>query len=353
MTTRILIILAVILAYFGVTLFFKRRRLSLFVGMEYVLLGFLLSNLPFDWMSLKPLLYPFLGWIGLLLGLQLKLEHMKGLSMAFYVKVGVFTVGSVAGIGLLYGLASEGRSETITVALALTSVSFRTVSHFIPSRGGENRHALFFISIVPFFLLILVTMVHLSSLPVESVFLLLAVIVVFAILSRSILRLVEEREGLELLVLGLIVLLSETCAVLALSPLVVSFFVGLYVANYSSAGDRTFRSVYADEKPLTMMFLMLVGMLSGISGDLELLFSILLMVLAAGGIRFLLIGLPYFNLHRFPPYWFLAPGSLAIAVAADHWATGLPGAGQDWFPALLLAVMVLQFISSNSGEDTP
>lgn len=351
MTIRILVVLAVMLAYFGATLLFKRRRLSPFVGMEYILAGFLLADLPLDRLALRPLLYPFLGWIGLLLGMQLKLEHLRGLSPKFYGKVALFTVASTLLIGLLYQSASPGATESIAVALALTSISFRTISHFIPARGGENRHALFFVSVVPFVLLSLVTVVHMSEISPVSAVLLLGMVAVFAIVGRFLLNLVEEREGLELLVVGFIVLMSETCAVLSLSSLVVAFFVGIYVANFSPAGDRAFRSIYTDEKPLTMMFLMLVGMLSGVSGDPEMLFRILLMVLAAGGVRFLLLRFPYFELGQFPGFWFLAPGSLAIAVAADHWvASGLTGSNPDWFPALLVAVMVLQFVSSNTGE---
>ena len=351
MTNRILVILAVMLAYFGATVLFRRRRLSPFVGMEYVLVGFLLADLPFDRSALKPLLYPFLGWIGLLLGMQLKLAHLRGLSVKFYGKVALFTVTSTVLIGLLYQTASGGGTESVSVALALTAISFRTVSHFIPARGGENRYALFFVSVVPFMLLLLVTVVQLSRIPVEGAALLLGVVVIFAIVARFLLNLVEEREGLELLVVGFIVLMSETCAVLNLSPLVVAFFVGMYLANFSPAGDRAFRSIYTDEKPLTMMFLMLVGMLSGVSGDPEMLFRILLMVLATAGVRFMLLQVTHFELRTFSGFWFLAPGSLAIAVAADHWAAGFPGANPDWFPALLVAVMVLQFVSSNAGEE--
>lgn len=83
MTTRIFIILAVILAYFGVSVLFRKKRLSPFVGMEYLLIGFLLADLPINTTALESLLYPFLGWIGLLLGLQMKKEHLKGLTISF------------------------------------------------------------------------------------------------------------------------------------------------------------------------------------------------------------------------------------------------------------------------------
>ncbi len=351
MTTRIFVILAVILAYFGVSILFRKKRLSPFVGLEYLLIGFLLADLPIDTHALKPLLFPFLGWIGLLLGLQMKGEHLKGLTPAFYGRVALFTVSSVILIGMVYGLAHRHGEEAVTVGLALSAISFRTVSHYVPARGVENRHALFFVSVVPFVLLILVTAVHLSNIPPIRALLLICLIVLFSILGRFILQLGRERESLELLVLGLIVLQSETCAVFGLSPLVTAFFMGIYLANASPVGDQAFRSVYSDEKPLTMAFLILVGMLSGISGDPEMLFGILLMVLTAGGIRFMMLEIPFFGMKQLPSSWFLAPGSLAIAIAADHWVHAGSTMYSEWYPSLLIAVMVLQFISSNTVQE--
>ncbi len=321
----------------------------MFVGMEYLILGLLLSKLPLGQASLQPLLFPFLGWVGLLIGLEVDFHYLKELPKNFLVKTAIWTVGLVTAIALGIGLLS-GRPMLSIFALALAPISFRTASHFIPARGIENRTVLFFVSILPFFILLFFTAVQAITLPLISTLYVFCFSALFAIFSRVLLSLNHKPEGLLLVLIGVIVLVSETCAVFRISPLTVSFFAGVYLANTCTKCDPIYRDIAKDEKPLYMLFLLLVGMMSGISDNPEFLFSALSIVLTAGLLRWVFVKTSWFNLNRQSWAYFMAPGGLAVAIGTDIWirdSGAMPGA---WFSAFLLAIIVLQAIGVISGN---
>jgi len=349
MFTRFFIIIAVAVAYFSFSIIFRKRKISTFVGMEYLILGMFLSNLPLGQAILKPLLFPFLGWIGFLIGLEADFHYIRELPENFLAKTAVWTIGLVGAIALGIGLLTA-KPMLAVFALALAPISFRAVSHFISARGIENRTVLFFVSIVPFFILLLYTCLQIVTLPPVSSLYLICFSALFAILSRTLLSLDHKPEGLLLVLIGVIVLVSETCAVFRISPLSVSFFAGVYLANTCRKCETIYRDIAADEKPLYMLFLLLVGIVSGIPDNPEFLFSVLSIVLLTGILRWLFVKASWFHLNRHFWAYFMAPGGLAIAIATDIWigsTVTLPG---TWFPALLVAVMVLQAIGVLSGK---
>lgn len=321
----------------------------MFVGMEYLILGFLLSKLPLGQSSLQPLLFPFLGWIGLLIGLEVDFHYLKELPENFLVKTAVWAVGLIAAIALGIGLLS-GKPMLSIFALALVPISFRTVSHFIPARGIENRTTLFFVSILPFFILLFFTIVQIITLPLISTLYMFCFSALFAIFSRALLSLNHKPEGLLLALIGVIVLVSETCAVFRISPLTVSFFVGVYLANTCTKCDPIYQDIATDEKPLYMLFLFLVGIVSGIPDNPEFLFSTLAIVLAAGLLRWAFLKTHWFNLNRQSWAYFMAPGGLAIAIGTDIWMRDGSTMPWTWFSAFLMATIVLQAIGVLSGK---
>ncbi|MCK5879047.1 MAG: hypothetical protein KAH24_04675 [Holophagae bacterium] len=349
MFTRLFLILAVAVVYFSFSVIFRKRKISTFVGMEYLILGFLLSKFPLGQATLKPLLFPFLGWIGLLIGLEVDFHYLKELPGNFLVKTAAWAVGLVMAIALGIGLLS-GNPMLSIFALALAPISFRTVSHFVPARGIENRTTLFFVSILPFFILLLFTAVQAITLPLTSMLYLFFFSALFAIFSRALLSLNHKPEGLLLALIGVIVLVSETCAVFRISPLTVSFFAGVYLANTCTKCDPIYRDIAKDEKPLYMLFLLLVGMMSGIPDNPEFLFSILSIVLTAGLLRWAFVKTHWFNLNRQSWAYFMAPGGLAIAIGTDIWMRDGGTMPETWFSAFLMAVMVLQAIGVRSGK---
>jgi hypothetical protein len=349
MFARLFVIIAVAVAYFTFSTIFRKRQISTFVGMEYLILGFLLSKLPLGQALLKPLLFPFLGWIGFLIGLEADFHYIRELPRNFLAKTAAWTTGLVSVIALGIGLLTA-KPILAVFALALAPISFRTVSHFIPARGIENRTVLFFVSIVPFFILLLYAGVQVVTLPPVSTLYLFCFSALFAILSRALLSLDHKPEGLFLILIGVIVLLSETCAVFRISPLTVSFFAGVYLANTCKKCETIYRDIATDEKPLYMLFLLLVGILSGIPDNPEFLFSVLSIVLLTGILRWFFVKTRWFHLNRHFWAYFMAPGGLAIAIATDVWIRNSAILPRTWFSAFLVAVMVLQAIGVLSGK---
>lgn len=349
MFTRLFVIIAVAVAYFSFSAIFKKRKISTFVGMEYLILGFLLSKFPLGQGLLKPLLYPFLGWIGLLIGLEVDFHYLKELPRHFLTKGALWAVGltMVMALGLVL---LTGNPMLSIFALALAPISFRVTSHFIPSRGIDNRTVLFFVSILPFFILLLFAGAQAVTLSPLSTVYMICFSTLFAIFSRALLSLNHKPEGLLLVLIGVIVLLSETCAVFQISPLTVSFFAGVYLANTCKKCDPIYRDIAADEKPLYMLFLLLVGMLSGIPDNPEFLFSSLSIILIAGLLRFVFVKVPWFNLKTHPWAYFMAPGGLSIAIGTDIWIQNGGTFPAAWFSSFLVAVMILQAIGVMAGK---
>ncbi|NOZ13829.1 MAG: hypothetical protein GXO69_09330 [Acidobacteria bacterium] len=349
MFTRLFVIVAVAAVYFSVSIIFRKRKISTFVGMEYLILGFLLSKLPLGQALLKPLLFPFLGWIGLLIGLEADFHYLKEFPRNFLLKAGLWVTGLVSVLALALA-GFTGQPAVAIFAPALAPVSFRTVSHFIPAKGAENRTVLFFVSILPFFILLLLTGVQTLILPLHSLVYLLCFSTLFAIFSRALLSLNHNPEGLLLVLIGVIILLSETCAVFGISPLAVSFFAGVYLANTCKKCDPVYHDIAADEKPLYMLFLLLVGMLAGIPNRPEFFLSALFMALIAGILRFVFIRIPWFHLKDYTWAYFMAPGGLAVAIGTDIWIQNGNSLSETWFPAFLVAVMLLQATGVLSGK---
>lgn len=349
MFARLFVIFAVAVAYFSFSIIFQKRKISTFVGMEYLILGFLLSTLPLGQGLLKPLLFPFLGWIGFLIGLEVDFHYIRELPEKFLVRTAAWTTGLVAAIALGIGLLTT-KPMLAVFALALAPISFRTVSHFIPARGIENRTVLFFVSVVPFFILLLFTGIQVITLPLVSSLYLLCFSALFAILSRALLSLNHRPEGLLLILIGVIVLVSETCAVFRISPLIVSFFSGVYLANTCKKCEPIYRDIATDEKPLYMLFLLLVGILAGIPDNPEFLFSALSIVFLTGIFRMFFLKTHWFSLNQHFWAYFMAPGGLAIAIGTDIWMQDGATLPKAWFSAFLVAVMVLQAIGVLSGK---
>jgi hypothetical protein len=346
---RLVFIAAVILAYTGVFFIFKKKYLSLLGGIEYLFIGFLLSLFTIETASLQPLLYPFLGWIGLLMGLQLKLSYLKGLPKDFYLKVVLYALGTALGTAALLWLL-DFHWNTAAAALALSSVCYKTTAHFIPARVKSNRFALFFISFIPFVLVLLLFTFYLISSGLASFLLTAAVAIVFSIIVRMVLAVVEERGSVILLLIGFIIFISETCALLKISPMVVTFFIGIYITNFSHWKEFIFSMVYRDEKPLYTLFLILLGLVAGIAPDTGMVLEILFIVAAVTLVKCAVFHIKPMGFQRYPWYLFLAPGGFSLAVLTDWWLKSGAPRETGGFSSLLIGVILLQFISILLGK---
>ncbi len=349
MSPRLVFVLAIILAYAGAFFIFKKKFISLFVGIEYLFIGFFLYFLAPVSDGLQPLLFPFLGWIGLLMGLQVKVDYLRGLTADFYIKVFSYAVISSLLIGItLYYL--DFHNNAIVAGIALSSISYKSAAFFIPPKRAGNRFVLFFVSFLPFVLIILLFAYYAFSGSYVQLFLMISFIIAFSIILRLVLAIVEQRDAIILVLMGFILFISETCAIVKISPIVVCFFIGIYLTNFSHHKEIIFTTLYKDEKQLYVLFLILLGMVAGIKVTNAMLVEVLLIIIIAALAKFASFKPPLLGFPRLRWYIFLTPGGFSIAIMTDWWLNSGSPKETLWFSSFLVSVVLLQFISIFMGK---
>lgn len=340
MAQQYLLICFIVLAYTGVFVVFRRRRTVMLGGIEYLLAGLLFSAADISAEALKPLLHAFVGWIGVLSGLQFKVQYLRRLDRP------------VCTATLRYSLACTGAFLVLALALVDTAqapycaVSLIPVSYVLTgARAGEHRYTLFLVSLLP--LAAVVCLLAVQSLLHTAWFLptTILLMVTCAIVSRFVLSTIDDPKTMPLVLIGLIVLVAESCAAVGVSALVVTFGVGVYLANFSRMDNAVFTTLLADEKPLYSMFLLLSGFAAGFLATPAVLLKGAALAGGVAVVKFAVLRLGGTGVPR--PLWplLLAPGGFALAIAIDSWLLLGGLFRSQWFSIMLLCVAVLQIMS--------
>jgi len=349
MTPKHLVVLAIILSYTGVFLIFRKKALSYFGGLEYLFIGVIISFFNVKTSGLIPLIYPFLGWIGLLIGLQLKFNYLKGLNRHFYKATFfyTFTASIIAG-GILY-LFGYGKSAT-AVGIALTGISYKIAAHFLKSKDKKTRETLFFISFVPFVALSLMLLFYLFTYNASKIFYFISFSVLFSFISWFIFKLITDKDSILLILIGFIIFISETCAVASISPLVMGFIIGVFLTNFSKWKEFIFISLFKDEKPLYILFLLILGLSFGFSFNISVIALTVVAIIVSVFVKITgskLKELPISN-HNF--IYTLSPGGFGIAIATDYWLVSGAITKTPWFTAVIITIVILQFTVTIAGD---
>lgn len=349
MSPKYLVVLAIILSYTGVFLIFRKKALSFFGGLEYLFIGVLISFLNFNSNSLIPLLYPFLGWIGLLIGLQFKFNYLKGLTYDFYKKTGAYVVISFVFYSIfLYLLGFSKNSFVISIAISI--ISYKTVAFFLKGKSKKIRETLFFISFMPFISFILLFLIHLSIYNANGLFYFLSFTVLFSAILWFIFTQVTDKDSILLILIGFIILVSETCAIAKISPLLMGFIIGIFLTNFSKWKEFIFISLYKDEKPLYILFLLILGLTFGFSFDISVIYLTISLITLVILFNYLIIKFKYFPISNFNFKYFLTPGGLGIAIITDYWLITGASLKLPWLTSAFIAIVVLQFLVTILGE---
>ncbi len=341
MNSSLVFVLALILAYTGVFFIFKRERLTLLAGFEFLFIGYILYFQDFDASTLKPLLYPFLCWMGMLIGLQMRFSDLKKLPKSLYTTLISFTLLTIiipTGLFYLIGFSIQ----SVVMAIACCSICYRNTAHYITNKERHSRFVLFLISAIPFASIIALLLFYIGTDPIRDIGITLVFIVVSSILSRALLTSVQDKNSVILLLIGLILLVSETCAVFDVSALVVGFFVGIYLTNTCIWKTYIFRVVYHNEKQLFMVFLILLGLMAGLKLELLSAARIPAVVLTVLAVRYFILKFNF--IAGFNYFYFVAPGGFALVILTDFWLKqgGIPGT--LWFSEATLSIVILQLI---------
>ncbi len=341
MSIQTLIIAFIVLSYLGVYLIFRTRWVSILAGMEYLLLGFVIAPFYSEPQLIKPLIFAFLGWTGLLIGTQFKLEYLARLEKSFYLHVLIYCAVLV---GIIFAAASIifPADSALIAAVCITPFSYIMISSVLQN----DRYTLFFAGFLPVVSILFLFLFYCAGAAFLTIAKFMLFICVYCIISRFILTHIDESKSIDLMLIGLVLLISESCAVIGISPLVVTFFVGVYIVNFCPLQDIIFANLYTNEKPIYIMSLFLTGIVSGIALEWTVIAGGMFLATTALLIKCTCLKISRF---RFPLKQLLTlctPGAFALMLSTDFWLYRGAIKHSEWFSTMIVCIVILQCISA-------
>lgn len=328
--------------------------------------------------QLQPFLILALAWIGLLIGLQLRWNHLTRFPWPYFQVAGIQALGAMAvtfaGLTALFFLwtpmAAAGddrwRAALCLAAVAALSSPAAAVRH----RGGAGGHVLGLLRFVPA-VDPLVALLGIGALFVlwpggngslgldlGAIHWMLASVgggIALGALFLLLLLTVHESDELVLVVLGMALFSGGLAAVFHLSPLVICLIQGIVLANGPTRHDRLMHLFLRMERPLYVSLLVLAGAAwhfhdpwgYGLAG-------VFLVFKFAGkflGTRAALAVTPLpFPVPR--EWWMgLVPqGAMAIAIAVTYHVIFDDDLAATVFAAVLVSTVVFAFVSQTLVE---
>lgn len=315
MTTVYAFGLLILLAFLGSRLILRRRDFLspltfIFTsGLIYIILGLYLGSHGLNVLNpqvlrnLSPLISLGLGWIGFLFGFQLEHKSVRkfpgkyiGLSMlqafSVFTAVGVllffvlkifFTEYSSF---LLYGMAAAlGFLVSLNSPTVLNAAAF-----MIPKKGNYYYLARFLASVSGFWgvigLAVLLSFWHFpffdSGVFGKGIGFLLAS-TAFPVFIGYLFHLLTinktEDQDLSVYLIGLVFFVSGSAFYFNLPPLYVSMVLGITYSNLTRNHEKIFPILLSIEKPLYIVFLILIGALWEFSFDFRIALLVFLLIL--------------------------------------------------------------------------
>lgn len=378
--------LLILLAFLGSRLIVRHKSLSplryIFLsGLVYIFLGMSLGKMGLNILSsqvldeLTPLLSLGLGWIGFLFGFQFERKYLRrfakkyiGLSflqssfvfILVYVAIFILAKGSyreqppyfLYGMALAFGLLATINSPTL-----LNAASFA-----LPRKGDYCYLARFLTSISGFWailgLALLFSFWHFpffdsriilmgSILFTSSTLVPITLGYLFHLLTK---KRAKEQDILVYL-LGFVFFISGAAFYLNLPPLYVSMVMGITYSNLTKIQERLYPLLLSLEKPLYIVFLVLIGAIWEFKFDARI--AMLILVLLGSRILGYMLPLRFFRfLLRFPiplPYLFgftfLSFGGIGIAFAVSLKLVYTMELTEVFISVALISIIISDFIS--------
>lgn len=350
--------LLVLIAFLGARFITKRTSLTpvnyfFYSGFIYIFLGLSLGRSGWGILSssilsgLTPLVGLGLGWVGFLFGFQLETKYLKRfpgkyvslsfLQVLFVFLSGGFVISFVLNLlypqeqfYLLYGMAAA-----LGLLLSLNSPTLLTMAtRVIPERGNYYYLARFLVSVSGFWgiagLALLLSFWHFplfdSSVVLRgAVFLLAGTLfpILLGILFHHLTKKKTSEEQMLVYLIGLVFFVSGAALYFNLPPLYLSMVLGITFSNLTKIHEKLYPLLLSTEKPLYIIFLVLIGALWDVALDLRIAVLIVLMVVLR--VLAYVLPLPLFRvILHFPlrlPFGFglsfLSSGGIGVALAVS------------------------------------
>ncbi|UCE40701.1 MAG: hypothetical protein JSV17_14825 [Candidatus Aminicenantes bacterium] len=378
--------LLILIAFLAARFITKRTSLSpvnyfFYSGFIYILLGLSLGSSGWNVLSssiltgLTPLVGLGLGWVGFLFGFQLETKYLKRfpgkyISLSLLQFVFVFLSSGFVfflvlklfypteQVYLLYGMAAA-----LGLLLSLNSPTLLSMaSRVIPERGNYFYLARFLASVSGFWgivgLVLLLSFWHFPFF--ESFvflkgggFLLLSTLfpILLGFLFHFLTKKKTSEEQMLVYLLGLVFFVSGAAFYFNLPPLYLSMVLGITFSNLTKIHERLYPLLLSTEKPLYIIFLILIGALWDVDLDYTVVFLVVLMVVLR--VLAYILPLPLFKvILDFPLHLptrfglcFLSSGGIGVAFAVSM-KLAYPLPLTDIFLTIaLFGVLITEFIS--------
>jgi Kef-type K+ transport system membrane component KefB len=376
----------ILIAFLGAKFITKRTSLSpvnyfFYSGFIYIFLGLSLGRSGWDILSssilagLTPLIGLGLGWVGFLFGFQLETKYLrrfppKYISLSFLQFVFVFVSGGfVFSVALNFLYPSEqvfllyGMAAALGLLLSLNSPTLLSMAlRVIPERGNYYYLARFLVSVSGFWgivgLMLLLSFWHFPFFESKvflkgGSFLLLSTLfpALLGFLFHFLTKKKTSEEQMLVYLLGLVFFVSGAALYFNLPPLYLSMVLGITFSNLTKIHEKLYPLLLSTEKPLYIIFLILIGALWDVSLDYTVALLVALMVV----LRVITYAMPLplfkvildFPLHlpvRFG-LCFLSSGGIGVALAVSL-KLAYPLPLTDIFLTVALSgILITEFIS--------
>ena len=351
--------LLILISYLGSRgLFLRKNVLSPFYyilssGLIYIFFGLVLGKKGINVLSpevlnqLSPLINLGLGWIGFLFGFQLEKKFiqqfpLKYLGFSFLHSVFSFltvTFVSLIFLKIIYSSYSSfiltGMAISLGILASISSSSFLPFfSNLIPHKGEYYRLALFSNNIDDFWALwgfaIITSFWHFpffkEKILMKGFYLFVGSIIFCIFLSiifHLLTKIVNEQRDILTLLFGMVFFVSGGASFFNLSPIFACMLFAFIFTRLTKLHEKIYPVFFSIEKPLYIIFLILIGALWNISLNIWVIFLILIFIgsKVAGNTLYLpvlrkILKFPF----ALPPLYgltFLSQGGMAIALAIN------------------------------------
>ena len=378
--------LLILIAFLGARFITKRASVSpinyfFYSGFIYIFLGLSLGPRGLDVLGpsvltgLTPLISLGLGWVGFIFGFQLEKKYLKRfprkyIGLSFFQFLCVFLLSTMVFSQilrliypaelppLLYGMAAA-----LGLLVSLNSPTLLNMaSKKIPARGSYHYLARFLVSVSGFWgivgLALLASFWHYPFFISKALikgggFLLTATL--FPILIGHLFHYLTKKrasqEQLLVYLLGTVFFVSGAAFYYNLPALYVCMVMGITYSNLTKIHEKLYPLLLSTEKPLYIIFLILIGALWDVNLD----YKVAILVLSMIVLRLVVYALPMPFLEgvlRFPAslplrfgFCFLSTGGVGVAFAFSlKLAYPLP-LTDVFLSVALLGVLLTEFIS--------
>ena len=345
-------------------------RYLFYSGLEFLLIGIVVGPLalnlfPFDKLSLlDPLIHLGLGWVGLLLGLQLRFLDLSRLRTQ-YVAVTFFQslfTGLLVGFAVwpLIGSLLPGQEHlaliAVTILAASAAISSPTVLYLLHKETGFRERVIRLLHLITnldgVVSVLAVGIAFTLFRPDANFFggtiLLLQAVATGIVLGYLFLLFPREKlRGSEIIVvlLGFVLFTSGAGGMLQVSPLFLNLVTGCFLANTLDKDDPFFSIIINAEKPLYVIMLITAGLLFTIPGITGISIAVIVVVVRFAG-KYLFMSFaapkiaPSLAFPRNTSFALTSQGAMALVVGFTF-LSAYPGtAANTLFSAIILSVVI-------------